>query len=137
MDTVGTSTPNAEPVLRGVIDSLEEEWAVVVLDDGQRLDWPRERLPEGARSGAAVVLKLETGELSAADVQGVWPGVAEANVRPDALDIHLDDQTLRWPAAPFRTLGSDEAVAVRMTVDDQDTAQRRRQVQSLIDDLFG
>jgi len=136
MGTVGKLPANAEAVLHGVIDSLEEEWAVVVLDDGQRLDWPRERLPVGTRSGVAVVLNLETVELSTADVRGVWPGVIGLQVQPDRIQVRLGDQCLHWPAAPFKTLAVGEAVAVRMTVDEGDTARRRKHVQSLIDDLF-
>ena len=136
MDTIGKSPANDKAALHGVIDSIEEEWAVVVLDDGQRIDWPCERLPAGARSGAAVVLNLEPAELSTADVRGVWTGVIGLQVQLDRIQVRLGDQCLHWPAAPFKTLAVDETVAVRMTVDEGDTARRRKHVQSLIDDLF-
>jgi hypothetical protein len=43
---------------RGVIDRIEGEQAVIVLEDGQRLLWPADGLPNGAAEGAAVVLML-------------------------------------------------------------------------------
>jgi hypothetical protein len=43
---------------RGVIDRIEGEQAVIVLEDGQRLLWPADGLPDGAAEGAVVVLTL-------------------------------------------------------------------------------
>ena len=44
--------------LRGVVDRYEGDYAVLVFDDGQRLLWPREQLPAGAREGIAVAIAL-------------------------------------------------------------------------------
>lgn len=44
--------------LRGVVDRYEGNYAVLVFDDGQRLLWPREKLPVGARESVAVVVAL-------------------------------------------------------------------------------
>ena len=44
--------------LRGVVDRYEGDYAVLVFDDGQRLLWPREQLPAGAREGVAVTIAL-------------------------------------------------------------------------------
>jgi hypothetical protein len=44
--------------LRGVVDRYEGDYAVLVFDDGQRLLWPREQLPAGAREGVAVTITL-------------------------------------------------------------------------------
>ena len=44
--------------LRGVFDRYEGDYAVLVFDDGQRLLWPREQLPSGAREGVAVTIAL-------------------------------------------------------------------------------
>lgn len=53
------SVPSVEKEgLRGVIDRYEGDYAVLVFDDGQRLLWPREQLPAGAREGVAVVVAL-------------------------------------------------------------------------------
>ncbi len=144
----GQSAASVEPVLRGAIDSLEGDWAVVVLDDGQRIDWPRERLPAGAAPGAVVVLNLETGDLSAAGVEGVWAGIVGLKIQLEGvLDVRLGDQFLRWPSVPVQQKGQatimgqsvdmGQAVTVRMQVDADDTDRRRKQVQSLVDDLFG
>ncbi|MBN1937312.1 MAG: DUF3006 domain-containing protein [Anaerolineae bacterium] len=144
----GKSSASAEPLLRGAIDSLEGAWAIVVLDDGQRIDWPRERLPAGAGPGAVVVLNLETGDLSAAGVDGVWEGIVGLKIELEGvLDVRLGNQFLTWPAvhavaegqspSEERALSMGQAVAVRMQVDADDTGRRRKQVQSLVDDLFG
>jgi hypothetical protein len=44
--------------LRGVVDRYEGDYAVLVFDDGQRLLWPREQLPTGAREGVVVAIAL-------------------------------------------------------------------------------
>jgi hypothetical protein len=43
---------------QGVIDRIEGEQAVIVLEDGRRLLWPADGLPDGAAEGLAVVLTL-------------------------------------------------------------------------------
>lgn len=133
-------TKREPPTLRGAIDSLEKDWAVLVLDDGQRLDWPRERLPSGAAEGAVVVLSLEqAGDVGAQEAAGTWEGVVckgvQAQAQPDQLPVQLGKQRLNWPAAVWFTAG--DAVAVCMNVDTADTDRRRRQVQNLVKDLFG
>lgn len=148
MEASGKSPANAELALHGAIDSLEGDWAVVVLDDGQRIDWPRNRLPAGAKPGAAVVLNLETGDISAAGVEGAWEGIVGLKIQLEGvLDVRLGDQFLTWPVVQAQQKGQamvmgqavsmGQAVIVRMQVDADDTDRRRRQVQSLVDDLFG
>ena len=44
--------------LHGVVDRYEGDYAVLAFDDGQRLLWPSEQLPAGAREGVAVVVAL-------------------------------------------------------------------------------
>jgi len=44
--------------LRGVVDRFEGDWAVIALDDGRELLWPKGGLPEGAKPGMAVVVSL-------------------------------------------------------------------------------
>jgi hypothetical protein len=44
--------------LCGVIDRYEDDHAVLVFDDGQRLLWPREQLPAEAREGVAIAVAL-------------------------------------------------------------------------------
>lgn len=46
-----------------VVDRIEGGRAVLVLDDGQTLDWPRDNLPSGVGEGTKVKLVM----LSAAD----------------------------------------------------------------------
>jgi hypothetical protein len=44
--------------LHGIVDRCEGNYAVLAFDDGQRLLWPREQLPTGAREGVAVAIVL-------------------------------------------------------------------------------
>lgn len=127
-------------MLRGVVDSLEEDWAIVVLDDGQRLDWPRENLPPEVRAGMAVVLDVTSAQVTATAVTGgVWVGKVgrrkKATVQAAGVPIRLGDQTLHWPEKG--ALKAGQSVAVCLAVDDADTAARRQRVRSLLDDIFG
>jgi len=125
-------------VLRGVIDGLEGEWAVVALDDEQRLNWPRDRLPPEAGEGVAVVLDVRAGfDVAAQQDVGAWTGVVavQAQAAGEEMQIRLGAQWLHCPAV--RGLSAGECVVVQMQADLDDTERRRRQVQSLVDDLFG
>jgi len=44
--------------LQGVVDRYEGDYAVLVFDDGQKLLWPREQLPAGAREGVVATIAL-------------------------------------------------------------------------------
>lgn len=44
--------------LQGVIDRYEGDYAVLIFDDGQKLLWPKEQLPAGAREGVVVAIAL-------------------------------------------------------------------------------
>lgn len=124
--------------LCGVIDSLEGDWALIALDDGQRLDWPRDRLPAQSLAGMAVVIDLRDAvEVAAQEGEGTWEGVVgvQTQERKSRTVIQLGDQSLIWPAGKGLSYG--KRVVVRMQTDADDTERRRRQVQSLVDDLFG
>ena len=56
--SAGKETGRKDFSLRGVVDRYEGDYAVLVFDDGQRLLWPREQLPAGAREGVAVTIAL-------------------------------------------------------------------------------
>jgi hypothetical protein len=127
-------------MLRAVVDSLEEDWAIVVLDDGQRLDWPREKLPVDARAGMAVTLDVAPDQATAtAATDGVWVGKVGrrkgVTTRAAGVPIRLGDQMLHWPEES--ALKTGQAVVVRMSVDEADTAARRQRVRRLLGDIFG
>jgi hypothetical protein len=110
----------AAPVeLRGAIDQIEGDIVVVVFDDDQRLEWPRRFVPEDAKSGDAVIVRI-----SPAD-DAHWSGESEAG------KIVLDKQAIRWPgeiaAGP---------IALSIEVDAEDTAARKERVRGLVDDIF-
>lgn len=126
------------PTQAGAIDSLEEEWALIALDDGQRLDWPRDRLPPGAKEGMVVELSLrEPGASSALPEEGTWEGAVEAEgqtLHPQAT-VRLGTQHLRWPGAERYLSG--QPVVVCMQVDREATDRRRKEIEDLVNDLFG
>jgi hypothetical protein len=126
------------PVQRGVIDDLEGDWARIALDDGQRLDWPRDHLPREAGAGMVVELTVHVpGAPGALTEEGAWEGtveVSEGAICPYVV-ICLGRQRLRWPAAG--RLAPDERVVVHLELDPEATRQRRKQVEDLVNDLFG
>jgi hypothetical protein len=91
----------------------------VVFDDEQRLDWPRRFVPEDAKSGDAVIVRL-----SPAD-DAHWSGEGEAG------KITLGKQSIKWPgeiaAGP---------IALSIEVDAADTSARKERVRGLVDDIF-
>lgn len=46
------------PELSAVVAKLENDKAIISTDNGQRLDWPLELLPEGLAEGDKVILQL-------------------------------------------------------------------------------
>jgi hypothetical protein len=105
--------------LRGAIDQIEGDIVVVVFDDEQRLDWPRRFVPEDAKSGDAVVVRV----MSADDAH--WSGEGEAG------KITLGKQAIRWPVEI--AVGK---IALSIEVDAEDTAARKERVRGLVDDIF-
>jgi hypothetical protein len=117
-----SANPPARPAeLRGVIDQIEGEIAVVVFDDDQRLDWPRRYLPPEAKAGDAVIVRVAEAHESR------WSGQSDSSGRITLANA----QTLQWPGA------IDAApVALDVAVDAGDTAARKERVRSLVDDIF-
>ena len=50
--------------LRGTIDRFEGAQAVIILDDGQELLWPKSKLTDDTTAGQAVNLYLSEDDLS-------------------------------------------------------------------------
>ena len=104
--------------LRGVVDRFEGELAAIVFDDEQRLDVPIVEMPEGIKTGDAVVARM--GE------SGTWHGTWRKG------KIRLDNgQSIRWPGER----GKGDAW-LSLAVDAEDTAARKQRVRSLLDDIF-
>ncbi|HSD83075.1 MAG TPA: DUF3006 domain-containing protein [Anaerolineae bacterium] len=112
-------TKGAVTELRGAIDQIEGDVVVVVFDNGQRLDWPRRFVPEGAKPGDAVIVKV----VPADDAH--WSGQAETG------QITLGEQALQWPGQI-----DDGPRALSIEVDAEDTAARKERVRGLVDDIF-
>jgi hypothetical protein len=126
-----------EKTLCGTVDEFEQGWARLALDDGQRLDWPRDRLPSDASEGKAFVLSLERGELSAQEHAGTWHGtigIQGQTMRPGTV-VSLGQQSLVWPA--IEGVEAGDPVTIQMDIDHEDTARRQAEVKDLISDLFG
>jgi hypothetical protein len=135
---------NGETV-RGVVDRFEGDYAVVVLDDGQQLDWPRSTLPASVQPGMAVALSLSPAPRSH-EVEGEdqaliqatdeWQG--ELTQEEGGWIVRLTGgQTLQWPAGLVALAQSDNQVILQLAVDAEDTKARRRRVADLLDDIFG
>ena len=105
--------------LRGAIDQIEGDIVVVVLDDEQRLDWPRRFVPAEAKSGDAVIVRV----VAADDVH--WPGESEVG------KITLGKQAIQWPGE-IKT----GPVALSIEIDAEDTAARKERVRRLVEDMF-
>jgi len=133
---------NSESV-RGVIDRFEGDYAVLVLDDGQQLDWPRSTLPTDAQPGVAVALSLspipQAGEGEAAEApqaESGWQG--ELALEADHWVVRLTDgQELRWPTPAALEAQAGGTVRLQLQVDLEDTQARRQRVRDLLDDIFG
>ena len=106
--------------LRGVIDQIEGDFAVVVFDDDQRLDWPRRYLPENARAGEAVIVRVVDAR------ESNWSGECDASGY-----LRLDNQSLKWPS---QLAGGK--ISLSIEVDVADTAARQARVRGLVDDIF-
>jgi hypothetical protein len=48
--------------LKAVIDRFEGESAVIKLEDGQEIIWPKKDLPEDAKEGSALRLSVSTSQ---------------------------------------------------------------------------
>jgi hypothetical protein len=134
-----------EEAVRGVVDRFEGDYAVVVLDDGQQLDWPRSILPASVQPGMAVALSLSPATRSR-EVEGEdqalahatddWQG--ELTQEEGRWIVRLaDGQVLQWPAGLATLAQSDNQVTLQLAVDAEDTKARRRRVADLLDDIFG
>ena len=54
-------------LIRGTIDRIEGELAVIVLDTGGEVLWPKDLLAEGARPGVVVIVAMVTDEMRTAE----------------------------------------------------------------------
>jgi hypothetical protein len=48
--------------IKAAIDRLEGDSAVIKTEDGQELLWPKQNLPEDAKEGSAVRLRISTNQ---------------------------------------------------------------------------
>jgi hypothetical protein len=122
--------------ITGVIDRFEEGYAVIVFDDGQQLDWPRDRLPASIKSGQAVKLAVQPGSdfQAAAQPAESWAGNQRGPhiTLPDGQTFNLPETELTTAAATTET-----PVSLSLAPDEAETKARRARVKSLLDDIFG
>ncbi len=109
----------ARAELRGAIDQIEGDVVVVAFDDEQRLDWPRRFVPDSAKSGDAVIVRVVPAD------EAHWSGNSEAG------KITLGKQTIQWPSEI-----AAGPIALSVEVDAADTAARKERVRGLVDDIF-
>jgi hypothetical protein len=106
--------------LRGAIDQIEGDFVVIAFDDEQQLAWPRRFVPEDAKSGDAVIVRMVVAD------DAHWSGESDA-----AGKITLGKQTLQWPGE-----AAVAPIALSIEIDAEDTAARKERVRGLIDDIF-
>jgi hypothetical protein len=112
-------TKKSRAELRGAIDQIEGDIVVVVLDDNQRLEWPRRFVPENAKSGDAVIVKITPAD------EAHWSGESEAGT------ITLGKQSLQWSGKI-----EEGPMGLSIEIDAEDTAARKERVRGLVDDIF-
>jgi hypothetical protein len=139
------------PEVRGAIDRYEGDRAVVVLDDGQQLSWPRSGLPAAAGPGTAVRLSLSLATSSTDDrpSTGCAPGATPDAGAGLAADLVYnagsgqwvlklaDESELRWPFGAGAAPQAGGPVSLRLAPDADDTAARRGRVSDLLDNILG
>jgi hypothetical protein len=134
-----------DEIVRGVIDRFEGDYAVLVLDDGQQLDWPRSTLADDAQPGMAVVLSLsflaeslepEDEDNLSAQAADTWQGEL-ATEQSRWLVRFPDGQKLNWPTTMAAMAQRGSRVNLLLLVDAEDTEARRKRVTGLLDDIFG
>jgi hypothetical protein len=141
-----------EQPMGGVIDRFEGDVAVVVLDDGQQLRWPRVNLPPQCTAGTAVRLSLAVAGDQAIEQRAGRevrrPSSGAAATLPARLTRapqgnrwvlnFKDGSLLYWPTgAEVAARAADTAVTIELRPDAEDTAARRGRVSGLLDDIFG
>jgi len=112
--------PESPLELRGAIDQIEGDIVAVAFDDEQTLDWPRRFVPEDAKSGDAVIVRITPAD------DAHWSGEGEAEGK-----IAFGKQTIQWPAE--MAVGP---IALSIEVDAEDTAARKARVRGLVNDIF-
>ena len=141
-----------EQPMGGVIDRIEGDVAVVVLDDGQQMRWPRVNLPPHYAAGTAVRLSLSVagdqaieqrtgGEVrrSSSGAAAILPArlTREQQGNRRVLEL-MDGSLLYWPTgAEVAAQAAETAVSIELRPDAEDTAARRGRVSGLLDDIFG
>lgn len=45
-------------IIKGAIDRLEENFAIIILASGQRVDWPISALPDDLEEGDAITFSI-------------------------------------------------------------------------------
>ncbi|MBI3626818.1 DUF3006 domain-containing protein [Candidatus Uhrbacteria bacterium] len=56
------SSPNLRPFISGHLARFEGDLAIIKLDDGQELNWPKDKLPQDYKKGSVIKLYLSTNQ---------------------------------------------------------------------------
>jgi hypothetical protein len=69
--------------------------------------------------------------------EGTWEGTVEAETQTatSQVRVRLGTQRLQWPGA--ERFATDQQVVIRMQVNPEATDRRRREIEDLVNDLFG
>ncbi len=72
----------ANTSITGAIDRFEGDIAVISLDDGQKLHWPKASLPADAHEGSVVTINLTTSAQDEAHRQQMAQAVLKELINP-------------------------------------------------------
>ncbi|MCX6806632.1 MAG: DUF3006 domain-containing protein [Candidatus Berkelbacteria bacterium] len=45
-------------MFKAIVDRFEGEYAVLIFDDGKKIDWPKDKLPKNIKEGSVVWFSL-------------------------------------------------------------------------------
>lgn len=74
-----------EIFIKGTIDRIEEQKAVISLDDGQKLTWPVEKLPPNCAEGTPIKIILTAGDANEEDERNLLA----KNILNEILDVEM------------------------------------------------
>jgi hypothetical protein len=69
--------------MKGTIDRIEENKAVIKLENGEALIWPADQLPENAKPGTAINLALVTDDNTTSEQEAIAKNVLNEILKQD------------------------------------------------------
>ncbi len=77
---------NFKHYLEGTIDRFEGDLAVIKLNDGQTLNWPKKMLPKETKEGGVIHLSLITSETNTKEREKIAKSILNELLKPKSKD---------------------------------------------------